>query len=178
MHWDNVDSYSSDGSIILIEKCQGETNHALNPCEACIAWSDILSINVASDSAHLPVTPCSCESYRHNQRASWEHNYLLHRVYTVAVLTWLNSLCPDSERSLLALLQHQDILYTLSGMEKHKGEERVAGWGRRERSLWEAGCKHMPNSISGSLSFSNPLSDPPALGPIIWGRPQPVITGP
>lgn len=130
MRWDNVDSYSTDGSIIVIEKCQGKTNHALNPCEACITWSDILRINTASDSAHLPVTPCSCESYRYNQRAPREHSYPPHPVYTVAVLTWLNSLHPDSERSLLALPQHQDILHRLSGVEKHEGEEsgRMRRW--------------------------------------------------
>lgn len=152
MHWCNVDSYSSNGSIILIEKCQGETNHTLNPCEACIAWSDIRSINMASHSAHLPVTPCSCESYRHNRRALQEHNCLLHYVYITAALTWLNSLHPDRERSQWASLQHQDVLYTLRDMERIK-EERAAGWGGRERSLWEAGCEHMPNSVSGSLSL-------------------------
>lgn len=122
--WDNVDSYSTDGSIIVIEKCQEKTNHALNPCEACITWSDILRINTASDSAHLPVTPCSCESSRYNQRTPWERSSPPHPVYTVAALTWLNSLHPDSERSLWALPQHQDIL--------HNTERHGKAWRRRE----------------------------------------------
>lgn len=32
----NVDFYSSNGSIILIEKRQGKTNRTLNPRAACI----------------------------------------------------------------------------------------------------------------------------------------------
>lgn len=31
MHWDNVDSNSSDGSIILIEKCQGDNKSRPKP---------------------------------------------------------------------------------------------------------------------------------------------------
>lgn len=112
------------------------------------------NINMASDSAHLPVTPCSSESYCHNHKACTIVSLARNDVYTVVVLMWLNSARTGSERSFLASLQHHDVHYIHWDMERIKEEERAAGWDSRERSLWEAGCKHMPNSVSGSLSLS------------------------
>lgn len=39
-------------------------------------------------------------------------------------------------------------------------------------------CQTASLDLPLSLSLYNPFSDPPMLSPIIWGRPQPVITGP
>lgn len=78
-----------------------------------------------------------------------------------------------TKRHEVTALQHQDILRTLNSMEKNKGGESGRRRQRRQRSLWEDGCKHMPNSISGSLFLI-----PSLIHRRIWGRTQPARAGP
>lgn len=99
--------------------------------------------------------------------------------YIVAVLTWLNSLHRESERSFLSLAAAPG--YTVH-TERHWGnkgrDERGSVKQHGEVTLRSWMKAHAKQPLWISFSFSNPLSDPPMFGPIIWGRPQPTITGP
>lgn len=124
--------YSSNGCIILIEKCQEKTNHLLKPIMGCI-W------------IRYP---------QHQQGSRLFPSQWLHVGVRATAITTTDRLPPPSplhrRNSCPDVITFMaDTLGEVSSTrvncaENKAGEKKRRGSG--ERSLWKTGCKHMPNT--------------------------------